>query len=254
MSSVWQRDTVEVEEDGGVATVWLSRPEQGNPISLGLLQDLSDALDYVEDEVAAPVLVLRSRGEAFCTGIDLRDFPSHKSPDVHGFNKWERQVVWRLERIKKVTIAAVEGACVGGGFHLVLACDLRVASRRAEFVLSEVKLGFLPGMATFRLAKYVGLGRAKNLMFTGRTLGATEAYTLGLLDEVVEPGDLAGAIGRVVEQISPVNLTPLLLSRRLLNESFEFSHELALGHMLAAQYRTITDDGFKALLEKEQAT
>jgi enoyl-CoA hydratase len=142
----------------------------------------------------------------------------------------------------------VQGECTGGGFQLVLLCDARIAEQRAAFSLNEVKLGFLPGMATFRLAKYVGLGRAKNIMLTGRRVRAREALEWGLLDRVCDQASFDETLSETIDNLLPFHPVALEMARRLLDESFATSYEDFLGHFLAAQHRAINSETFDRLV------
>ena len=130
----------------------------------------------------------------------------------------------------------------------MLLCDARIAERRATFCFNEVKRGFLPGMATFRLTKYIGLGRAKNLVLTGRTLSAGEAQEWGLLDRVCEAPEFDAALQETVNGLLPFHPVALQMARRLLSESFATSYEDFLGHFLAAQHRAINSEAFERLV------
>ena len=161
--------------------------------------------------------------------------------DIHGFNKWEK-LVNRFETLDKVTVALVDGPCVGGGFQLTLVCDQRICVPGASFQLNEVPLGFLPGMATFRLAKYIGLGHAKRMVMTGAVVGAEEALRLGLVDCVTT--DLDAALAATIASFGPMHTVAFTLARRLLNESYGTQAEDALGNFLAAQHRAISQTAF----------
>mgnify|MGYP003348388062 CR=1 FL=1 len=134
-------------------------------------------------------------------------------------------------------------------FQLVLTCDLRLATERARFQMPEVHMGFLPGMATFRLAKYVGLGRAKRLMLTAEEFGAQSAYDMGIIDRI----DTAEkALAWADEALGPKHSVAVELARRLLNESFGDSWEDAVGHFLAAQHRSISQTAFLETLRTQK--
>lgn len=207
-------------------------------VDVRLVGELERALDRIEDTSQAPVLVLRVRSE----GMAFGDFDPEGAIDIHGFNKWEK-LVTRLERARKLTIAVADGPCHGPGLQLLLACDLRVATPDARFSLPEVQQGYLPGMATWRLARYVGLGRAKRMVLSGEVVSADEALALGLLDGVSGSVDTAEDAGRaLLGNAHPVAGT---LARRLLVESFDAQAEDALGHFLAAQARAIAQPAFR---------
>lgn len=234
-------ETLGYDEKGEVATVTIKRPR----INVRQIRELERVCDHLEDVSTAKVVVFRGHS----AGIDFADFDPKEPLDIHGFNKWEK-LVNRIERLNKITIAAVDGPCVGGGVQILLACDQRVATPGASFQLDEVKLGFLPGMATWRLAKYVGLGAAKRMVLTARKVGAEEAERLGLVDVV--DADLDAALARVMEELQPMHVVACTLARRLLNESFDAQVEDAIGNFLAAQHRAISQTAFLETLKKER--
>lgn len=244
-------ESAALEVRGRVATLTLGgRP--GNRIHPGLIDDLGRILDRLEDAPDAEVLVVRGAGGVFTEGIDFTDFAGG-NPDVHGFHRWEK-VVTRVERLPMATVAAVDGPAMGGGFQLVLACDLRVGTARSTFALPEVRQGFLPGMATFRLAKWVGLGVARRWVLTGEILHAAELAERGVLDRVVPEGALDEAVDWAVAALVPVHRVALQLARRLLDESFAVSLEDGVGHLLACQARAIAQEPFLRTLRKAKGT
>lgn len=245
-------ETLSVTQQGAIATVALRRPESRNAINLRMVRELSRAIDAIDDAADVSVVVIRAEGPCFCSGIDLRDFSVEKPPDHYGLQQWEK-VCRQLEGLNKFTVAAVQGECIGGGTQLVLLCDARIADRTARFQLNEVKLGFLPGMATFRLAKYVGIGRAKNLILTGRAVGADEAHAWGLLDTVCDEKDFAKVLQQTIDGLLPFHPEALEMSRRLIHESYACSYEDFLGHFLAAQHRCINSEAFHRLIVQAAA-
>lgn len=239
--------TIDVESRDGVTLVTLNRPQWKNAINVTMVRELEKLCYHLEDHSADRVVVFRGAGEHFCAGIDLRDFPPDKKPDVRGFSRWER-ACRTVERLSKVTVAAVDGTCAGGGLQLALTCDLRVAAPGARFELHELRDGFLPGMGTFRLAKYIGLGRARQLALTGRAVAPEEAQAIGLVDRLCdgEPDGLSRAVDALVAELGEVHPEVVALSRRLFDESFEIPYAEFLGCFLAAQHRAIQGEAFKA--------
>jgi enoyl-CoA hydratase/carnithine racemase len=233
-------ETLAFEDGGDVANLTLKRAR----INVRQIRELERVCDHLEDHSPAKVLVVRGQS----LGIDFADFDPKEALDIHGFNKWEK-LVSRFEKLPKVTVAAVDGPTVGGGFQLVLACDLRVAAPNASFALPEVKLGFLPGMAVFRLAKYIGLGHAKRLVLTGAEVGAEEALRLGLVDDV---GPIDVVLPKALAALGPMHAVAGTLARRLLLESFHTEPEDAIGNFLAAQHRAISQTAFLDTLKKER--
>lgn len=235
-------ETIGYEEQGDLATLTLRRPR----INVKQLRELERVCDHLEDVSGVKFLVIRGHSE----GIDFADFDPRAALDIHGFNKWEK-LVRRVERLQQATIALVDGDCVGGGFQLLLACDLRIARPGVSFSLPEVRLGFLPGMATWRLARYVGVGHAKRLILTGAEVGTDEALRLGLLDAVHD--DLSLGLSEALGSLGPAHVVAITLARRLLLESGETCFEDAVGNFLAAQHRAISQTAFLDTLKKERS-
>jgi len=241
-------ETLSFEESDGIATITLNRGGH-NRISMRMVRDLTAVCNHLEDHSDAKVVAFRGSGGTFSEGMDFEDFDPKVPLDIHGFNKWEKCCT-RLERLPKATVALVDGPAVGGGFQIALACDLRIATSRASFQLPETHLGFLPGMATFRLAKYVGLGHAKRIMLTAEVVDSGTAATLGIVDRI--DNDLDAGLAWAVEALGPNHSVAVELTRRLLNESFHTAYENAIGHFLAAQHRAISQTAFLDTLKKER--
>ncbi|MFZ5479932.1 MAG: enoyl-CoA hydratase/isomerase family protein [Myxococcota bacterium] len=234
-------ETLSFEERGEIATVVLKRPRT----NVRQIRELERVFDHLEDVSPAKALVIRGHSE----GIDFADFDPKEPLDIHGFNKWEK-LVNRLEKLNKITLFAVDGPLVGGGFQLALACDQRLCVPTASFRLPEVRMGFLPGMATFRLAKYVGLGHAKRIVLTGAELRADEALRLGVVDAV--DADLDALLAKTIESLQPMHVVAVTLARRLLVESYSAQVEDAIGNFLAAQHRAISQTAFLDNLKREK--
>lgn len=239
-------ETLRYEEAGAVARVWLLRPR----INMAMINELTAVCDHLEDTSESKVVVFRGGTGNFCAGIDFEDFKPDAPLDIHGFNRWEKLIV-RLERLDKITVVALEGAVVGGGFQMALVADARVASTTATLQLNEVHLGFLPGMATFRLAKYVGLGHAKQLILRSKVITAQEAAFLGIVDQVTE--DVEEGVAQAIADFGPLHTVTVKLARRLLNESYATDYEDAIGNFLAAQHVAISQTAFLDTLKKHRA-
>jgi enoyl-CoA hydratase/carnithine racemase len=242
-------ETIRLERADGVATITLDRPDAGNAINVTMVRELEKVCCFLEDEADEKVAVLRGAGATFCSGIDMLDFPPDEKPDVRGFSRWER-ACRTLERLPMVTIAAIDGECTGGGLQLALACDARVATDRASFSLHEVRDGYLPGMGTFRLAKFIGLGRARFMVMTGRQVDVDEAVRIGMVDRRCAGGELDRAVTGTIEAFGAIHRDAIQLVRQLFDESFEIPYEDFLGCFLAAQHRAVQTGGFKEVVRR----
>lgn len=175
-----------LEVDGGiVAKVTLNRPEVRNAINLEMIQELGQVLQHVSDDARVRAIVITGGGhKAFAAGADIAQLKDRKSEDA--LRKINAALFRQLEDHPVPSIAAIRGYALGGGCELAMACDIRIAGLGAKFGQPEVGLGIIAGAGAIqRLPKLVGLGRAKELLFTGRMIDATEAERIGLVNRVV---------------------------------------------------------------------
>ncbi|MCZ7526665.1 MAG: enoyl-CoA hydratase/isomerase family protein [Acidimicrobiia bacterium] len=211
------------EQRGRVGWLTLHRPERLNAFTHAMWAEMRalGARLVAEREVGA--LVVIGAGRSFSSGVDLAVLSEatamERSPAEVALETQEAYT-W-LEEAPFPTVAAVRGACIGGGLELALACDLRVVARGARLALPEVRMGFVPDMGgCIRLPRVVGAAAAKDLIWTGRELGAEEAGRLGLADRVVDDGDLERVAGALADELA--GLPPLAVgqAKHLVDGSF----------------------------------
>jgi enoyl-CoA hydratase/carnithine racemase len=193
--------TLQLELRDGVGHIQLHRPEVRNAINLEMVRELSAVLEEwaSRDEVHALVLS-GAGGKAFAGGADIAELRERSHRE--SFFAINAALFQKLEDFPRPTLAAIDGYALGGGLELALACDLRVASRSAKVGLPETTLGIYPAAGgTWRLPRLVGLGRAKELVFTGRIVEADEAYGLGLFERLVDADAVSAAFGLAAEII-----------------------------------------------------
>jgi enoyl-CoA hydratase/carnithine racemase len=166
-----------------LATITFNRPERLNAMSFPAKHDFKAALELAAGDDTVRVLALRGQGRAFCTGIDLKDLSTGKI-GADNFALWE-QCLRLIETMDKLVIALMHGYALGGGVQLGLACDLRVGTPTSRYGLPAAKEGLLPGLAVWRLAKCIGMGRAKELALWGEPIDGTEALRIGLVTRLV---------------------------------------------------------------------
>jgi enoyl-CoA hydratase len=201
----------------GIAVITINRPDKLNALNAATVRRLDDVLREVHGDTAVRAVILTGAGEkAFVAGADIGEL-SHMGPLDGVHVSRAGQATFRfLERMPKPVIAAVNGFALGGGLELALACHVRTASSRARFGLPEVKLGIIPGYGgTIRLTRLIGRGRALELILTGDMIDAAEAYRIGLVNRVEEPGALlaaAHAMARKMIANGPVALALALES------------------------------------------
>jgi 2-oxoglutaroyl-CoA hydrolase len=209
---------VDSDADSGVATITLDVPGKFNRVSMNARDELRGVLEELDRDDAVRFVVLRGEGGAFTAGGDIPGFLQRSAWDVSRL----ADNVAAPERCSKPVIAALQGYCFGVGLELALACDFRLGADDLQLGFPEVTIGMIPGSGgTQRLARLVGLGRAKDLVMRGRRVPADEALALGLVTEVVPAGELDAAVSRLVEELSRHSPLALAMAKRVLNQAYE---------------------------------
>jgi enoyl-CoA hydratase/carnithine racemase len=210
MTSVFR--TILFERRGRVAWVTLNRPDVRNAYNTEMRDDLHAALSTLHEDESLRVLVLRGAGPAFCSGGDIREFGSAPSPVVAREVRWRRDVWGLLRSLRQPTIAAIHGHAAGSGLEMALLCDFRIAATNAVLSLPETGLGMIPGVVGTQTApRVIGVGRALDLVLSGRRIDAREAGRVGLVGSVVSPARLANEAERLARRL--VKLDGELISR-----------------------------------------
>jgi enoyl-CoA hydratase/carnithine racemase len=250
-------ETVAYAERDQVAWITLNRPDKLNALNRTVFEELGHALDRLEASDEAVVGVLHGAGRAFAAGADIQDYVDISVHDYRAFMDVGRAVSDRLASLAKPIIAAVQGFALGGGFELVLACDLVIAADNARFGLPETKLGLVPGGGgTQRLPRLVGRMRATELMITGRFLTADEAQAWGIVNQVVPKAELLERARELA--VSVVAQAPEAVStiKRIVREGADAPLPTALSLEQDATARLIVSDdareGIAAFVEKRQ--
>ncbi|EPF29556.1 enoyl-CoA hydratase [Treponema medium] len=201
-------NTVLFHIDGHIATITINKPQVLNALSTEVLTDLNQALDEVEKVQNIYAVILTGAGEkSFVAGADIAEMKSMDAQQATQYAQFADNIFFRIENFHCPVIAAVNGFALGGGCELAMACDIRIASETARFAQPETGLGITPGFGgTQRLARLVGAGRAKELIYTGRTVKAEEAFTIGLVNKVTKPENLMAetvAMAQLICQKAP---------------------------------------------------
>ncbi len=191
-----------IKED--VATITINKPEAMNALSSSVLKELSEVITQVKDNASIRCVIITGAGEkAFVAGADIKEINSLDKQKAEEFAELGQQTFSDLENLNIPVIAAVNGFALGGGLELALSCDFIFASEKARFGLPECTLGLMPGFGgSVRLARAVGSSMAKQMTFTGDMVGAEQAKTMGLVNEVFAPEELLEGANRVAKTIS----------------------------------------------------
>ncbi len=241
------------ERQGAVEIFTLNRPEKRNALNAPLREALIDAFEAASADTRAFV-VTGAGDRAFVAGADVSEFLDRSVAD-QARTMLGRRIYDVVAAVSRPVIAAVNGACLGGGLELALACDIRIAASTAKFGQPEVSLGLIPGGgATQRLPRMIGTGAALRLILTGDPVDAAEALRLGLVDEVVSPGDCLGRAVAVAERIarnSPVAVAAAkAATRAALGLPLSAGLDLERAAFLACFGADDRTEGVRAFLEK----
>lgn len=193
MSTPQRRASVTWNKDGSIVEVILDGPP-ANALGPDIVEGLHAAMDFAETASAKVVLVTSAVTGFFAAGADIKHMSAVDAASFREYGNALRGALERLSALPMVSVAAIDGVALGGGLELAMACTMRVAATGARLGLPEVKLGLIPGAGgTQRLPRLVGRGRALDIMLTGRQVEADEAFWIGLIDRLAEPGETARA-------------------------------------------------------------
>ena len=210
----------ELDADRGVLSVTLSRPEKRNPLDEQVFAVLGEAFTSTVHDPAVRTVVLRGEGSSFCSGLDRTILAGigADGPDAVRSKGAELQAIFdAIEACPKPTLAVVQGACVGGGMALLLACDLRIAAADAHFSMMEMRYAFLPDLGhVHRLQREVSLSRAKRLVYLAEDVDAATLEAWGVLAEVVPLDGLAAAAQVWTERLAAAPPLAVAAAKRLM--------------------------------------
>ncbi len=250
----------------GVATITFNRPKALNALNEATLKELRSALLFVEHHAAGregsptiDVLILTGSGEkSFIAGADILEMKDKSVEEGDAFARLGQGITRAIELLPQPVIAAVNGFALGGGCEFALACDFIIASENAVFGQPEVALGIIPGFGgSVRLTKFVGLPRARELIYTGRKIKAEEAFRIGLVNEVHPIADLLNRAQAIAQEIRKNSPLAVGRAKKLMNQVLHLSLDQALREE-AMQFGSLFGshdqrEGMSAFAEKRKA-
>lgn len=196
-------NTIKYEVKEHIATVVISRPEALNALNSAVLEELYQAFTEIENNKDVRVAILTGEGRAFVAGADIGQMSGLNPLEAKKFAQYGHMVMNKIQEMETPVIAAVNGFALGGGLELAMACDFRVASKKALFGQPEVGLGITPGFGgTQRLSKLVGLGMASMLILSAENIKAEEAFRIGLVQKLAEPEELMDMVLTIAAKIA----------------------------------------------------
>jgi enoyl-CoA hydratase len=238
------------------AVVTLNRPDALNALSFALIRDLGHVLDEVASSDARALLVTGAGPKAFCAGADIKELTGRSLLEQKRGAEFGQATFAKIERLPMPSIAMINGYAFGGGLEMALACTFRIATRNAKMGLPEIKLGLIPGYGgTQRLPRAVGEARAMEMMLTGRTLDAEEAYRIGLVQRLIDGDALAAGIA-YAREFTQYSLPVLGFAREAVGRAL--ATPLAEGLKIEADLSTLAYqtrdavEGMQAFIDKRK--
>ncbi|WP_077211067.1 enoyl-CoA hydratase/isomerase family protein [Bacillus dakarensis] len=252
-----QYENILVTNEQGIMWLTLNRPETRNALNKETLQDIENAFQWAEGIEDIKVIVIQGAGEkSFAAGADIKQLRERNM--LEAFLPGMQGVYKKIEQSSKVTIAAVQGFALGGGCELAMACDIRIATKKAKFGLPELNLGIIPGAGgTQRLSRIVGKGRALDMVLTGKIIDGEEAERIGLTTYLAEEGRLEEKAQNVAQEVMKKGPVAIKLAKLAIHKGFDVDLETAM--MIEKLSQAIAfgtedkNEGTQAFIEKRKA-
>jgi enoyl-CoA hydratase len=248
------------EKSEGVATITLNRPEALNAFSKEVIEEVLQAVEDVKKDENVRVVVLTGAGEkAFSAGADIKAMKGMNALKARELSLMGEKLCVAFENLEKPVIAAINGYALGGGLEVAMACDLRIASENARMGQTEINIGLIPGWGgTQRLTRLVGVGKAKELVYTGKMIDAKTAEQLGIVNMVVPANKFRETVRQFALELASKAPVALKVAKALINKGSEISLDAALalereGFGVVASTEDL-QEGVSAFAEKRKPT
>ncbi len=208
-------DLINIFLENGLLMIEINRPDQLNALSIQVLKELDTTVDkIIEDDNIRGAFIIGNGEKAFIAGADVKELQNLSKSDSIKLSRAGHNLLFKIENCPKPIVGAINGLALGGGLELAMACHFRIASDNAKFGLPEINLGLIPGYGgTQRLIRYVGKGKATELMMTGEFIDSNEAYRLGLINYITSQDQLIikvkEILGKITEK-SPISISKII--------------------------------------------
>lgn len=234
-------------KDGPIGRLQLDRTERLNAVAMTGCRELLDVAQKIAADDSLRMVAITGAGRAFSTGIDLKDLAAGEI-DQSYFDMWDR-ALRIFETMDSLVLCLIHGYALGGGLQLALVSDIRVCTPSAKLGLPAIKEGLIPGLGTFRLARYIGLGRAKQLIISGLMIDGAEGQRIGLVDHLVGEETRETEFERWIEEYGKVNSAGCRYSKQMLVECFDMGFDAFFAKYLDLQERATAADDFSEAME-----
>jgi 2-(1,2-epoxy-1,2-dihydrophenyl)acetyl-CoA isomerase len=258
LSELRVMDVLTRDATEGVRTITLNRPERMNALNNDLIGELGRILDVASADDRTRAVILSGNGRAFCAGADLAMLSDDSQSLGERLRDHFNPVILKLATFEKPLVAAINGVAVGAGLSLALACDVRVAARTARLGCAFIQVALVPDCgASFFLPRTLGPARAFELAVSGRLIGSDESSRIGLVDEVVDDGELMGRAAEIAGKFAAGPATAVVLTKRILSSAVRAQLAEALESEAVAQQTASRSpdfaEGVLAFLDKRPA-
>ena len=248
---------VKYEQDGFVGVITINRPEALNALNADVVKDLDAVIDSIDLNTTRALVVTGAGEKSFVAGADIAAMSTMTVQEAREFSKAGNDVFRKLETLPIPSIAAVNGFALGGGNELAMSCDIRYCSENAMFGQPEVGLGITPGFGgTQRLARLIGTGKAKELVYSALNIKADEAYRIGLVNGVCTKEDLMPTVMKLAKKIASNAPIAVRLSKEALTDGYlsDMDHAISIEEKYFSECFETEDqkEGMKAFLEKRK--
>ncbi len=235
-------ETMTLSRDERLLRLEFRRPERLNAFAMTGARELLDVARRIDADETARMVAITGAGRAFSTGIDLKDLAAGEIEPSY-FDMWDK-ALRVFETMDKLVLCLIQGYAVGGGLQLALACDIRVCTPSAQLGLPAIKEGLIPGLGTFRLARYVGLGRAKSLIIRGSMIDGAEAERIGMVDHLVGEDIALEEFEGYLGEYAATNSAGCRASKQMLLDCFDLGWEAFFHKYLVLQNRAVAAPDF----------
>ena len=225
-------DIIKFEREESIGTITLNRPEQMNALGTHLINQLSNLLDEIAKDDGIRVVILAGNERFFCVGADISEISKiNTAVKAHAFFSNIQSFFNKVAEFEKPVIAAISGFALGGGCELALACDLRIAADNAKLGLPEIKLGIIPGGGgTQRLTRIIGITKTKELLYTGDSIDAKEALSMGLINKVTPVKSLIDESKKMASKIATKPPFAMKMAKHAVNGGINMDIKSAIAY------------------------
>jgi len=254
MEKMFDSEFMHLEKEGKLAWLTFARENQLNAMNNAGVDQIDRIASTLRDDPNVRVVIIRGAGRAFCTGIDLKELAAERiEMDYH--HRWE-QALRYFETMEKLVIVGMHGYCLGGALQLALAADIRVSTAECQIGLPAIKESLIPGLATMRLPRYIGWGRAKKMILGGQNIDGREALRIGLVDHIVAAENFFSHLDEIAGNYLAACSAGTRLSKLVTNQAFGMDYETLLQYYFelqqGAQFSPDAQEAKRAYLDKRE--